>query len=116
MGGFCSGSFLTNFFGLIAGLSLVVIGFFFASGGFSSCFTILSPSFLATLTGSLFASSFVEGFLVVLATLAFFTVVVDFFVVFFAALVFTFGAFVLEGSFFVVFLTFWDVFFVVTFF
>ena len=76
---------------------LVVVGFCSGTVGFSSCFTIFSPSFLAiligSLTGSFFIWSFAEGLLVVLTTFVFFTVVVDFLVVFFAALVFTPRAF-----------------------
>ena len=75
----------------------------------------MSPVFLNTLIGSCFALSFVGGLLVVLATLVFFKVVLDFFLVVFAVLSFTFGAFFSEGSFFVVTLVFLDLLFVVIF-
>lgn len=96
---FCSGFSVTIFFGLAGNFSFVTGGFFSISLGFSSCFTIFRPYFLSTLTGSFFSCSFVGGVTVVLTTLAFFTEVVDFFVVFFYCLAFYFCRFFCRGFF-----------------
>ena len=112
---FCSGFSVTIFFGLAGNFSFVTGGFFSIFLGFSSCFTIFRPYFLSTLTGSFFSCSFVGGVTVVLTTLAFFTEVVDFFVVFFIALLFTFVDFFAEVSLLIVALVFLDVTFVLVF-